>query len=125
MRRQARVLPIVLLCCSLVSVRLVQVAAKQAGTGRRAAVKPQESSKEPARQTIVLYDVMSSVRSPAWRGGCSQTMQSLSRGARPYQGDICGRTALWLQPDESRYPCWPGHVHEPQAATQLVGAIHA
>jgi len=130
MRNQARVLPIVLLCCSLVSwLGCSKPAARQRSTGADGAAG-QASDKfvlESARQIPVLYDV-DVVVVGGTSGAVTAAVAAAGEGARvflaaprPYLGeDVCGTYRLWLEPDEEpASPLARAMFAEPQAATRL------
>ena len=130
MRRQARVLPIVLLCCSLISLSgCSRPAARQASTGAddAAGQTTDKFVREPARQIPILYDV-DVVVVGGTSGAVAAAVAAAAEGAkvflaapRPYLGeDICGTYRLWLEPDEEpASPLARAMFAEPQAATQL------
>jgi hypothetical protein len=130
MRRQARVLPIVLLCCSLASCSgCSRPAAKQTGSpaGKAIGKATNKFVPEPAWQIPVLYDV-DIVVAGGTSGAVAAAVAAATDGAkvflaapRPYLGeDICGTYRLWLEPDEEpASPLAKAMFAEPQAATQL------
>lgn len=130
MRRQARVLPIVLLFCSLVSLSGCSRPAAKPGSAAAGEAAGQATGTfvlESARQIPVLYDV-DVVVVGGTSGAVAAAVAAAADGAtvflaapRPYLGeDICGTYRLWLaRNEEPASPLAKAMFAEPRAATQL------
>jgi flavin-dependent dehydrogenase len=126
MQRQARMLPIILLCCSLVSwLGCSRQAARERSTG------PERTADwyvvELSRQIPVLYDV-DVVVVGGTSAGVAAAVTAAGEGAkvfvaapRPYLGeDICGTYRLWLEPgEEPTSPLAKAMFDEPRAGIRV------